>query len=68
MTGTSCTGGPAEEPGWDITGEMVIRKAEGGMVAATSGTLGTQAEAKDAGSVRRRLIDVTTPEMRRKIW
>ena len=44
--------GPAEEPGWDITEEMVVRKAKEGTVAATSGTLGMQAEAKGAGSVR----------------
>ena len=68
MIGTSCMGGPAEEPGWDITEEMVVRKVEEGTVAATSGTLGTQAEAKVAGSVRQRLVDVTIQERRRKIW
>ena len=52
MIGTSCTEGPAEELGCDITEGMVVRKAEEDTVAATSGTLGTQAEAKGAGSVR----------------
>ena len=49
MIGTSCTEGPAEEPGWDITGEMVVRKAEEGTVAATSGTSGMQAEGQGRG-------------------
>ena len=50
MRGTSCTEGPAEEPGWDITEDMVVQKAEEGTAAATRGTLGTQAEAKGGGS------------------
>ena len=50
MIGTGCTEGPAEELGCDIMEGMVLRKAEEDTVAARSGTLGMQAEAKDAGS------------------